>query len=342
MKKHINIPIFIPHYGCPNACVFCNQVRITGKPCFEAADVTAEIDNALATVDHSVTEAELAFFGGSFTAIPRNEMLSLLSISDKYLKSGKISSVRLSTRPDAIDDEVLGILKEHGVRTIELGIQSMSENVLSACKRGHSIADTEKACSLVKKYGFQLVGQMMVGLPSSTPDDEIATAKLISDMQADGARIYPTVVLPSTALAEMEKRGEYTALTINDAAERCANVLSVFAERGVRVIRIGLCANEILATDASPTSYHAAIGELARSLLYRKKMEQLLSAETEKYELTGKTAVFEVPKGKISQAIGQKRSNAVYLCQKFKLSEVKAVEGPELEEFSVTLRPLHK
>ena len=127
MKKHVNIPVFIPHYGCPNACVFCNQKKITGKPSYDRDSVRAEIDEALSTVDTEHTEVELAFFGGSFTAIPRGEMLGLLEISDSYLKDGRISSVRLSTRPDAISDEILDILSQHGVKTVELGLQSFSD-----------------------------------------------------------------------------------------------------------------------------------------------------------------------------------------------------------------------
>lgn len=337
LKKHINIPIFIPHYGCPNACVFCNQVRITGKPCFNEADVVAEIDAALSTVDTAHTETELAFFGGSFTAIPRSEMLSLLAISDRYISSGRISSVRLSTRPDAIDGEILDILAAHGVKTVELGIQSMKSEVLGACKRGHSPLDTENACRLIKQYGFQLVGQMMVGLPLAAPEDELLTAERISELGADGARIYPTVVLPGTELARMERTGEYTALTVERAAERCASVLEVFDKHGVKVIRIGLCANEILATEASPLSYHAAIGELARSVVFRRRMEALLSVACSEQELKGKSVELLVPKGKLSQAIGQHRSNISHLCSKFSLDRIKLRESDGLDGFDISL-----
>lgn len=335
MKKHINIPIFIPHYGCPNACIFCNQVRITGKKCFNEAEVISEIDNALSTVNPKITETELAFFGGSFTAIPRDEMLSLLAISDRYINSGRISSVRLSTRPDAIDNEILDILKAHSVKTIELGIQSTSEKVLEACKRGHTPTDAEKACLLIKQYGFELVGQMMIGLPFSTAEAEEETARNIIKWGADATRIYPTVVLPATRLAEMENLGEYTALTINEAADRSARILEIFEDNKVKVIRIGLCSTEILTTDASPSSYHAAVGELTRNLVFRKKMEMLLLEYN--IEIINKNAVFYVPKGKISQAIGQKRSNVNYLIDKFRLNSVKAVESDALDGFEIKL-----
>lgn len=334
MKKHANIPIFIPHYGCPNACVFCNQVRITGKPSFTEESVRFEIENALETIGNGIPYVEIAFFGGSFTAIPRNEMLTLLSISDEYLKNGRISSVRLSTRPDAIDEEILNILKEHGVGTIELGIQSTAPSVLSVCKRGHTAEDSRKACELIKKHGFRLIGQMMTGLPHSTPEDEIKTARDIIDFGADGARIYPTVVLNGTELSRMEKAGEYTPLTIEDATERCARVLDLFDQYGVQVIRIGLCANEILENEASHSSYHAAVGELVRSRVFRNRMEAIIDLHV---SLEGKSVSFLVPKGKISQAVGQKKSNIEYVKKKFGIRSVKITEDEGLTEFDVII-----
>ena len=335
MKKHANIPIFIPHYGCPNACVFCNQVRITGKPCFSEDGVRAEIDAALQTLSRDITDIEIAFFGGSFTAIPRNEMLSLLSISDSYLKNGTVHSVRLSTRPDAINEEILEILKSHGVGTIELGIQSTAPHVLAVCKRGHTAEDSKKACELIKKYGFQLIGQMMTGLPGSTAEDELKTAENVASWGADGARIYPTVVLPGTELARMESSKSYTALTVEEATERCARVLEYFSDRGVNVIRIGLCANEILENEASDTSYHAAIGELTRSRVFRYKMEKALNSTPLPQNTS---AIFFVPSGKISQAIGQKRTNAEYLTKLFNLKSLKVAELKELDGFNIKLK----
>jgi len=339
MKKHANIPIFIPHYGCPNACVFCNQVRITGKPCFTEANVRAEIDSALNTLGDGIHDVQIAFFGGSFTAIPRNEMLTLLNISDEYIKNGRIKSVRLSTRPDSINEDILDILKGHGVSTIELGIQSTSHKVLSECKRGHTAEESRKACLLIKKYGFELIGQMMVGLPSSTSDDEIKTASDIISWGADGARIYPTVVLGGTELSRMEEAGAYKALTVEDATERSACVLDLFDRSNIQVIRIGLCANETLEKEASHDSYHAAIGELVRARVFRKRMEAALSNNGSDY--SGKTAVFTVPYGKISQALGQKRSNAEYLKERFSLRDVKIREYTCKTELSVMLTEIY-
>ncbi len=335
MKKHINIPIFIPHYGCPNACVFCNQKKITGKPSYNKDSVKKEIDTALSTINSSESKVELAFFGGSFTAIPRQEMLGLLEISDIYLNSGKINAVRLSTRPDAISPEILEILSSHGVKTIELGLQSFSDKVLSASKRGHTSSDSENACKAIKEFKFNLIGQMMVGLPCSTVEDEIYTAKKICSLGADGARVYPTVVFPETELKKMENAGIYTRLTVNDAVERTANVLEVFEQNGVPVIRIGLCANETLEEPEYFDNYHPSVGELALNHIYLKMMRAYLN----KYNVTNKkNIIFSVAKGKISQAVGQRRSNINILKKEYSLQTVKVEGSDNLNGFQLALK----
>ncbi len=333
MKKHINIPIFIPHYGCPNACVFCNQKKITGKPSFDEKEVIAEINSALKTIEPS-SEKEIAFFGGSFTALPREEMTALLKISDKYLENGNVSSVRLSTRPDAITPEILEILKAHGVKTIELGIQSFSDKVLSCSKRGHTSEDSEKACKMIKAYGFELIGQMMVGLPGSELSDELETAEHICSLGADGARVYPTVVFPETELENMTKEKEYTPLTNNEAAIRTAEVLDVFAKLSVPVIRIGLCSNETLCEPRYSENYHPSIGEIAKSLVFLKYMRSLLSECSNTKE---KTACFSVAKGAVSQAVGQHRSNIEKLKSEFSINAVKVSEDECLSGYALRL-----
>lgn len=338
MKKHVNIPIFIPHYGCPNDCVFCNQKKITGKPCFERQSVINEINTALESIDLEKIECELAFFGGSFTAIPRAEMLELLSISDIYLKSGSISSVRLSTRPDAITPEILDVLAFHGVRTIELGLQSFSEGVLNASNRGHTAYDSEKACELIKNRGFKLIGQMMIGLPSSTLSDELFTAEKICSLGCDGARIYPTVVFPDTELDRMYQKGIYKKLTLEEAVTRTAEMLEVFITHSVPVIRIGLCSNETLNEKEYAENYHAAIGELAINRFYLKKMAALLTT----LDVTvGKSVSFSLPTGKISQAVGQKRANVIALKEAFGLKNIKFTEDSALTPFNITINVLN-
>ena len=252
-KRHINIPIFIPHLGCPNDCVFCNQRTISGKLSFEPSQVIPEIEHALSTIPDGVSaydgvSTEIAFFGGSFTGIDRNLMIELLDIAQKYVDDQKVSSIRLSTRPDYINEEIIGILKKYSVKTVELGIQSTDPKVLQASKRGHSVSDTVNACKMVKNAGFELVGQMMVGLPESTAESEIKTAMDICSMGADAARIYPTVVFRKTELCRMAEMGEYTPLSDEEAVQRTKNVLSVFDKNNIPCIRIGLCASENLSS----------------------------------------------------------------------------------------------
>ena len=333
MKKHVNIPIFIPHLGCSNSCVFCNQRKITGVPCYDRNSVLSEIETALSTIDTDTTETELAFFGGSFTAIPEPEMIWLLSTAGKFKDSGKIQSIRLSTRPDAINEKILDILSTYGVRTIELGLQSFSDKVLTASRRGHTAKTSVNACNLIKKYRFQLVGQMMIGLPDSSPQDEIYTSKEICRLGCDGARIYPTVVFPETELMSMQEKGLYTPLSTEEAVVRSADVFEIFVSSGVKVLRIGLCSNETLASDFFRSGYHPAIGELTINRYYLKKMSELL----EKYHSPTGTVVFAVSKGKTSQAVGQKRSNVSLLAEKYGLKKIRVTESELVSGFGISL-----
>ena len=241
-KRHVNIPIFIPHLGCPNDCVFCNQRTISGHGDFNIDTVKDEIEEALSTISAD-TEREIAFFGGSFTGIDRKLMIKLLDLAQEYVDKGEVSEIRLSTRPDYINEEILDILSKYSVKTIELGLQSLNDKVLLASKRGHNTEVALSACKHIKERGFSLIGQMMIGLPSATCEDEVKTAELICDVGADGARVYPTVVFAQTELAYMTERGDYKPLELDDAVERTKNVLSVFDKRKIPCIRVGLCAS---------------------------------------------------------------------------------------------------
>ena len=277
-KKHVNIPVFIPHLGCPNNCVFCNQRSISGKMKFNAESVIPEIEEALSTVSAD-TEAEIAFFGGSFTGIDRELMIKLLEIGQSYADSGRIIGMRLSTRPDYISKEIIDILLKYSVKTVELGIQSMDKKVLEASKRGHTADQTVTACKLVKDAGFELIGQMMVGLPEADTESEKNTARAICEMGADGARVYPTVVFYETELCEMSRKGAYVPLDTEDAIMRTKEVLKVFDSYGVPCIRIGLCASENLSSPEAVYggANHSAIGEMAIGELFFEKMDEQIS-----------------------------------------------------------------
>ena len=337
--RHINIPVFIPHLGCPNDCVFCNQRSISGKLKFEAEQVIPEIEEALSTIPQSLAEkTEIAFFGGSFTGIDRELMISLLDIAQDYIDRGRISGIRLSTRPDYINDEIISILKRYGVKTVELGIQSTDDNVLNASKRGHNSAQTEIACRLVKDAGFELVGQMMVGLPMSDVDSEKATASAICDMGADAARVYPTVVFRKTELCRMAKNGDYKPLSQEEAVLRTKEILKIFDERAIPCIRVGLCASENLSSEEEVYggANHSAIGELAIGELYYERMDALLSNRL-KPDDRCKYVTFAVAKGCTSKAVGQKRKNIVRLCGKYSIERIKVIEKNQIIGYNIVL-----
>ena len=304
--RHVNIPVFIPHLGCPNQCVFCNQRSISEHQDFSEESVRDEIEQVLSTLSPE-DEAEIAFFGGSFTGIDRDLMCRLLDLAETYVKEGRVASIRLSTRPDYIDDEILSILSRYSVKTIELGLQSMDDDVLLSCRRGHTAEQAEAACRAVVDAGFSLVGQMMIGLPGATPESEIETAKKICELGASAVRIYPTVVFYDTPLCEMAQHGAYKPLSVAEAVERTAPVLQFFRARAIPCIRVGLCATESLtspdAVYAGPN--HPALGEMILGeCLYQKVKEKVLQSG-----LAGEGIILEVPPRELSATVGQHRRN---------------------------------
>ncbi len=334
--RHINIPIFIPHMGCPNMCVFCNQRSISGRMSFDISKVKNEIDEALSTTKND-DEIEIAFFGGSFTGIERELMISLLSLAQNYINEGRVTSIRLSTRPDYIDDEILDILSSYSVKTIELGLQSMDDEVLKASKRGHTSICAENACKMIKRRGFSLIGQMMIGLPSSNVEKEIYTAKRICEMGADGARIYPTVVFYETELCDMMQSGVYLPLSNEEAVERTKEALKVFVANDVPCIRVGLQSGENLSDTSlvAGGANHSAIGELAMSALYLDKIFEYIDAyATEKMP---EKIVIYCPKGDISKIVGQKRKNLQKIYEKYGIKRVKVLEKNELLSYNIII-----
>ena len=267
------------------------------------------LDESLSTASDGDTE--IAFFGGSFTGIERGLMCRLLDTAERYVQAGRARGIRLSTRPDMIDDAVLKILKGYTVTQIELGLQSMSDRVLEASRRGHTAERAATACRQVVENGFSLVGQMMIGLPQSTLEDELATAKIICDLGADACRIYPTVVLRDTPLAAMTERGDYLPLTVEEAVHRAARVLEVFTRRGVDCLRVGLCASEELTSEAHVVAgaNHPALGELVWNEIYYQRLCSAVSDAG----LVGKEIILTVSKREISKAVGQHRRNLLRL-----------------------------
>jgi len=315
----------VPHLGCPNDCVFCNQRRISGQQrSAQAQDVRDAIERAAALLPKGA-KRQLAFYGGSFTAIPAREQEALLGAAKEYMDRGEIQAIRLSTRPDAIDGEVLNRLARFGVETVELGAQSMSDRVLTLAGRGHTAKDVEDASRLIKERGFRLILQMMTGLPGDTEETSLETARRIIALAPDGVRIYPTVIVRDTALYDLWKAGQYEEHSVEDAVRICAKLVPLFDAAGIPIIRLGLNPTEELSAGAAAGgAYHPALGELVKSRILYERARALM-----KDVPPGSRVTLRVGRGKTSQMTGQHRRNITALCGEFKLAGIKVTESGE-------------
>ncbi|MBD5130835.1 MAG: radical SAM protein, partial [Ruminococcaceae bacterium] len=240
--KQTNLSIFIPHAGCPHMCSFCDQRSISGERSAPSAEqVGTVLAEQAAHLSERGMSAEIAFFGGSFTAIPRDYMLELLDTAKAAVGRFSVySGIRCSTRPDCIDEEVVGILKRYGVTAVELGAQSMNDEVLLANDRGHTAEDVRRAAALIKQSGIELGLQMMTGLYKDTSERCLKTADEFIKLAPKTVRIYPTVIMKNTRLGELFARGEYDSFSFDETVELCAELLRKFERNGIRVIRLGL------------------------------------------------------------------------------------------------------
>ena len=275
MKKQYIIPIFVPHLGCQNDCIFCNQKSISGQK----ENMTKEkakkiIDNYLENIKKEEAKIEIAFFGGSFTAIEPELQEELLKVAYEYVKNGQVESIRISTRPDCIDKKTLKRLKKYKVKTIELGVQSANDYILKRANRGHNFADVKKASKMIRWYGFKLGYQMMVGLPESTRIDEVNTAKALVKLKPKMVRIYPVLVVKNTKLEKEYKEGIYEPLSIVQAVEICKEIVRIFADKNIDIIRIGLQSTDEISNPENEKSevvagpYHPAFRQLVESAMW--------------------------------------------------------------------------
>lgn len=303
--KHINVALFVPHAGCTHQCSFCNQKIISGKiKPLTPPEVTAACDIARKSEDYDVENSEIAFFGGSFTAIPFKYMISLLEAAKPYIDGGFFGGIRISTRPDCIDEEILNTLKGYGVTSIELGAQSMDDDVLIINRRGHTSEDVVRASRLIKERGFSLGLQMMTGLMGDTDEKCLDTAKKIIGLKPDTVRIYPTIVLENTPLADSMKKGEYRAQTLCDAVKLCSKMLLMFKEKNIKVIRLGLHSGGNVDEGYLGGAYHPAFRELCEGYIYLEKMLARLTGLSKDRQY-----VIEVPVNSLSKAKGQQKRN---------------------------------
>ena len=320
MKKEYIIPIFVPHLGCPFACVFCNQSKITGKQKqVTVEDVQSTIEEYLGNFKDKENKVEVAFFGGSFTGIEEKKQNELLEAVQKYIKSGEVDSIRISTRPDYINRKILKRLKKYNVKTIELGVQSTSNYILAKARRGHTFKDVKKASRLIRLYGFTLGHQMMIGLPDSTLIDEINTAKDLIKLKPKIVRIYPVLVIKQTELEEQYNKEEYEPLTVIQAVERSKEVASLFNKHKINIIRIGLQNTSQIKDPSLPNSdvvagpYHPAFRQLVEGALWY----DAIVSQIKKISTKVKVVEIKANPEDINNIIGHKKENLIKLKENY-------------------------
>lgn len=308
------IPIFVPHAGCPHDCCFCDQKKISGHKAPPTAKEIIETVESYLDIVNNYKVVQVAFFGGSFTAIPREMQQMYLETVAPYVKKGAVHSVRLSTRPDCIDEETLLFLKSYHVKTIELGAQSMDDEVLFASGRGHTSKATIKATELIRAYGFELGLQTMTGLPGASFESDLLTCKKIIDLKPDIVRIYPTVIIRDTYLHKMYENGIYLPPSLEKTVDLCARLMVEYTNNDIKVIRMGLQASDGVSLDGDIVAgpYHPAFGQLVKSHIAYKKLVEIAEGQQS-------SSVFElyVPQEEVSDYIGQKKSNIEKLKKQF-------------------------
>ena len=312
MKKEYVIPVFVPHLGCPNDCIFCNQKSISGqKKNLTKEEAKKTIEYYLDNIKDKECQKEIAFFGGSFTGIDEKLQEELLQVAYEYVSQGKVNSIRISTRPDYINKEILKKLKKYKVKTIELGVQSANDYILKKSNRGHNFNDVKRASKLIRWYGFNLGHQMMVGLPDSTRIDEINTAKALIKLKPKMIRIYPVLVVKGTKLENEYKEGTYQPLSVVQAVEISKELVKMFLCNKINVIRVGLQNTDEISDPENEKSeviagpYHPAFRQLVESAIWYDSIVEKIK------KLNVKVKEVEVTVNPIDEnsVIGHKKEN---------------------------------
>lgn len=325
MKEHAIIPIFIPHKGCPNDCVFCNQKAITAR----SSDVTPEdvkntINTYLPTLrGRNLKTVEIAFFGGSFTGIPIEDQSVFLKTAYEYKSKGLIDKIHMSTRPDYITEEILENLKKFDADTIELGVQSFAPDVLEASNRGHTVEDVYNACDMIKSYGFELGIQLMIGLPKDSREKCIYSAKETVKISPSIARLYPTIILNNTKLLQMYKTGEYSPLTLDAAVDITKDMYKIIESAGINIIRVGLKSTDLIneGGEINGNTFHPAFRQLVEGEIAKETLEtQLLSfiGKTKgENQLKKRSFIFYSNGDSFSNMVGNSKRNKIYFTEKY-------------------------
>lgn len=318
-KKNI-IPIFVPHYGCPNDCVFCNQNKITGFSTDTTEEIVRDRIEEYLSYFKDKSNTEVAFYGGSFTAIEIEIQSKLLNVAKEYKDKGLVKEIRLSTRPDCIDDEILENLKKYKVDTIELGVQSLDEGVLALSNRGHNSKCVYEASKLIKDYGFNLGLQQMLGLPGDNLEKALNTANEFIKLSPDCVRIYPTLVIKDTKLELDYETGEYDALSLSEGVYQSKEILKNYIKNNINVIRVGLQPTEEIQLGASVVAgpFHPAFRQLVESEILKDVILKYFEDKIINEELLIKSS------GKnISNIVGQNSLQKKFLTEELNIKKLK-------------------
>ncbi len=334
IEKPFIIPVFIPHVGCPYQCAFCNQAVITGvkNSIPSPEELHRQINTFLNYKSKQRNKTQIAFFGGNFLGLKKDDAEYLLNEAEKFVKAGSVDSIRFSTRPDTIDEQRLDIIKKYPVSTIEIGVQSMNDKVLSLAKRGHTSSDTEKAVYLLKERNYETGMQLMVGLPGDDEAGVFATGRKTTELCPDFVRIYPTLVVAGSLLAIWYKKGEYTPLPLEKCVTLVKKLYILFREKNIPVIRMGLQASDDLNEGASVLAgpYHPAFGHLVHSEIFldMAKEELRTSLLTSHFSFL----TFLVNPRSISKMRGIKNRNIEILKEKFSVKSIKIIPDSSMAE----------
>ena len=332
------IPVFITHAGCPHRCVFCNQVVIADQTNRLAlAEIEAHIEQFLAYRQNNRSITQISFYGGNFLGLPANVCQDLLALADRFVRAGHVDTIRFSTRPDTITPDRLNFIKAFHVATVELGVQSMHDQVLQAARRGHTSADTVGAVKHLKDAGLEGGLQRLIGLPGDTPATALASGQQIAGLAPDFVRIYPTLVLENSRLARWYQEGRYRPLDLEEAVDLTAQLYRLFTRQGIDVVRMGLQASKALDLDGQVLAgpYHPAFGHLVYARIFRDQIVTLLKT---KEKLTLKALHISVHPRNLSRVQGLKNENLAYLQAQFKLEDIRVIpdRGVGLDDVKIS------
>lgn len=336
--KPLIIPIFVVYKGCPNRCLYCNERITAGNNSGRITELQFRniVNGYLKTAKNNRDRIEIAFYGGNFTGMDMSYQIELLSLAESYIKAGFIQSIRISTRPDYIDGTGIELLKKHGVKTVEIGAQSMVDDVLNRSRRGHSSDDVRNSVEHLKKSGFETGVHLMAGLPGDTMKGFIYTVEEIIKLKPDTVRIHPTIVLKNTALEDLFLKGDYQPLSLEEAVSLCGFALSLLRGADISVIRLGLHITSEMGTNGSIVAgpLHAAFGALVEGSVFLGMASHLLKLP----KIYGKDVTFSVSPKDVSRLRGLKNDNLQRLKNIYQITKIDITEDPFQERESIILK----